>query len=112
MLPRKLTTIMMIFPLIAIASCRSDAISEEEKRFITSDVETLCARMERGNISTWSQPVYASKLMRDLTMKADFDDSGEIPARCKIARTIKQYRKRDGNCSDEFVDSLMRYCGK
>ena len=96
--------------LVLLLGCRhaseADGGAASEAGAVRDDLHVLCERIAAGQISAWSQPVYRSRKVRDLTIAIDRNDDD---ARCRLAALMRKHRLRECN---EAEDSLSIRCGR
>lgn len=94
--------------LVLLLGCRhaseADGGSPSGGSAVRDDLHVLCERLAAGQISAWSQPVYRSRKVRELTLAIDRNDDG---ARCRLAALIRKHRLRE---CQEAEDSLSLRC--
>ena len=75
---------------------------------LTADVGTLCQRYGDKSMSGWSQPVFRTEEMRELTQRADAGTEDAQVAKCEIAKLAE--KQGHAACNAEVVESLLSFC--
>ena len=74
--------------VVVLLGCRhTNATAPSERAAVQADLRMLCTRVEARDISAWSQPVYQSRKVRELTPAVDGNDDD---ARCKLGMLMRE----------------------
>lgn len=79
-------------PVEATEPARVAASEPSDGTALQTDLSSLCQRIAARRISAWSQPMYLSTEVRDLTIQID---QGSETARCELGTLMQARRLRE-----------------